>query len=90
MLKLDDIQVSSYRTRTKHGFNGKECIRCGRQTDKTQLIEIDNGVGESQGWFPIGPECVKAAIKLGADVWRPTYPSPPSGLDSEGGNSLEP
>lgn len=68
MLPFSKIQTASYHKRVAHGESGNECIRCGRETRMENFVEMDNGCGESQGFFPVGPECLKILKKMGANV----------------------
>lgn len=62
------IQLASYHKRMEKGQTCKECIRCGKQTNESHWIEIEDGTGESQGCFPLGPECFKVCRKAGYTV----------------------
>lgn len=44
----------SYQKAVSCGETGKECAKCGKQTNQSFYVEY-----QEQGFFPVGPECFK-------------------------------
>ena len=58
------------RSTKRRGVSDCDCIRCGKAivNEAPSYVELDNGCGESQGFFPIGSDCAKKVAKLGVTV----------------------
>lgn len=72
--KLDTLRSSQYETNIERlGDHSNTCICCGKRTAEKHfiqmttsgdLIDLTTEVDDSQGFFPIGPECLKNLINL--------------------------
>ena len=68
-----DMTTPSYsKNLDRYGEHTNTCCRCGKRTADgagTVFAEMDTGGGESQGMFPVGPECAKAFKKAGVTLY---------------------
>ena len=66
MSKPADFSVlfgKRYQKAVECGETGKECACCGKQTREEFYVEF-----ESQGFYPVGPECFKKLQKANITV----------------------
>ncbi|NCB02957.1 MAG: hypothetical protein EOM67_12425 [Spirochaetia bacterium] len=76
--KLDTLRSLQYEANIERlGDHSNTCICCGKRTAEKHFIQMTTSgdlidstteVDDSQGFFPIGPECLKKFNKLAKTI----------------------